>query len=99
MARFARDRFERASSSEAKQLCVDLSREIAEMLRAGARSDVIDQLILELRNIGHDLYSFDEHAWCGDWTSGGSTALTLEFGPAHCDVAWKLANGELVDSD
>ena len=67
-----------------QELELELARQLA---AAPTSSDFVEQakaLVLELRMLGHDLFSFDAddefEIWCGDWTKEcASSPLVLTF--------------------
>jgi hypothetical protein len=70
-ARFSYESF--VSSSDRAALATELSAELTRRLRSSTRpASECYALIDELRQLGHDLWSFDEsddfQIWCADWT-------------------------------
>lgn len=73
------------ASTERAQLVSALETEITRRLRdSGDPEKESRQLVEELRQLGHDLWSFDESTdfqiWCGDWVRPKEPhELILEF--------------------
>ncbi len=70
--RFSYDSFSRADDPRA--LSTELQDELTERIRAAdSPEDEGRRIINELRNLGHDLWSFDEsddfQLWCGSWVA------------------------------
>ena len=68
--RFSYEHF--VQTSDSARLCRELEQVLAERLRsAPAPDEEGHRMALELRALGHDLWSFDEstdfQVWCGNW--------------------------------
>ncbi len=75
---------------ESEALLRKLEAEIARRLAASTgRSATATELALELRALGHDLYSFDEDEdfalWCGSWAKG-AVVPPFELG---LELSWR----------
>ncbi len=82
-------------NDEARQaLCIELAETLSRRLRAsksfGAETR---RCVAELRDIGHDLFSFDEdenfQAWCPNWAQPTGPGITIMFREPNCvEVGW-----------
>ena len=98
----SRNAFESASDVHVSQLCLDLARCLhAALASAPDWTQAAYALVDELRDMEHDLWSFDDNSpdfqvWCGDWSRPrASGELLLELAnPAAVRVTWRGAAAE-----
>ena len=98
----SRDAFESASDVDVSRLCSDLARCLHAALASPSDwTQTAYALVQGLRDMGHDLWSFDDNSpdfqvWCGDWLRPrASGELLLELAnPAAVRVIWRSATAE-----
>ncbi len=99
MARFSRREFDALSQAERLERCRELARVLSERLEASSDfEDGVAAIISDLRQGGHDLWSFDEdigrQVWGRDYTKRSPPGLLLEFyAPHEVDVTWEGEQG------
>lgn len=78
-----------------RDLEVELCRHLAKVKTSSDFLKQASALVQELRNLGHDLWSFDAdddfEIWCGDWTkgsAGGPLVVTFRF-PVLVYAEWR----------
>lgn len=84
MKRFSKAMFDASNNAEKDDLSVELSRVLSERLKAMPNfHHGVKQLVLELRAIGHDLWSFDEsddfEVWCPDYHNPTGPGIVVTF--------------------
>lgn len=81
---FSRICLEKLSSEDRKILLLEMSKVISQIISNENFDRNVEEVIEELRKIGHDLWCFDSdddfQIWCGDWTKKEKMGkLVLEF--------------------
>lgn len=90
---FGKSAFSKAGERERAELCKALSHALSVRIRA-ARSfhEGVAQLIGELRDLGHDLWSFDEsddvEIWSSDYQQPSAPGIVVTFHPDRVLVEW-----------
>jgi hypothetical protein len=93
MERFTKAAFSDADGATRDALCRDLERLLAARLEAAPdREAALEQVIAELRALGHDLWSFDQNdvfeVWCPDWHVPSGPGIVVTFAGLAVSVEW-----------
>lgn len=84
MTRFTKDAFRRADSEEIKRLCEELGAELQEHIAASdSFHRSIGQAVTELRELGHDLWNYDEsddfEVWGPSYEDPSGPGIVITF--------------------
>ena len=93
MNRFAKSEFMKHGDMSRGILCRDLAQLLARDLRGGPGfHDRVQELVSQLRLLGHDLWSFDEsdemEIWSPNYQTPSGPGIVVTFRPDHVDVEW-----------
>jgi len=90
---FEKNRFMAASHADRLRLCAELAADISSKLRG---KDSLHREVLsaveELRNLGHDLWSYDEdedfEVWGPNYHTPSGPGLVITFAIDRVEVSW-----------
>jgi len=84
MERFSKAAFDRANDAGRATLSAELCEALTERLKGTPDfHQGVNQLVTELRDIGHDLWSFDEsdemEVWCPNYQTPNGPGIVVTF--------------------
>jgi len=94
MERFEKILFLSASGPERERLCSELAGAIVVRLQSSdvGFHDEVFRTVKELRDLGHDLWSFDEdddlEVWCPNYHTSSGPGLLIKFFVDSVEVDW-----------
>lgn len=99
MDRFSKSAFALGNESERADLCRDLAGVLSDRLKDMSEfHQGVQQLVAELRALGHDLWSFDEaddrEVWCPNYQNPPGPGLLLTFTTDGVEVEYLTSEVE-----
>jgi len=93
MESFTKQAFVAARAGEREELSTSLGEVLTARIKAsGDFHTTVHRLVAELRELGHDLWSFDEtddsQTWCPNWERQSGPGIVVVFSPNAVSVEW-----------
>jgi hypothetical protein len=95
MEQFRKGNFDAADEAGRATLCAELGNELTSRVHSATDFHAkVSEVVGELRQLGHDLWSFDEsdemEVWCPNYDEPTGPGIVVTFTPDDVRVEWSL---------